>query len=285
MALASVVFVDTLVLSDAERTLPVVIGCALAAGGAGAAAAVRTIEHRAKAITAAGLGAGSGALAGLVSIATSFVMPRDAVGGEMLLLATAGTMTFFGAVIGALFGLSTLAAVRPAARAEQAPSYDGLERVLLPACTWLAFVGRFALRFQRSRLVLGEAALITVAVTLVLVVARDLRRILWLRAVACGRVAGWSIVADDGSPPPEPPVPMFARYGDDALDGYLVRHGDGDGATPFRRSGAVERVAELPRDLRKAMSPPLRRLALSLLLASVSVWWIRDGLLPPALRP
>jgi hypothetical protein len=167
-----------------------------------------------------------------------------------------------GALLGAALGATASVVVGRVDDARDAPSLDSADRVLLASAAWLGLGATIAWLWRAAPLVhVAAAALLVIAATgLLLVLARDVRRLTWLDAVMRGRLALWTVVADDDSGAPGSVVPRFAAYDDSALDGFLVRD---DGAGP-------RRIAEIPRDRGQARAPIVRRMVIVAVAAAAA---------------
>lgn len=259
-ALAAGSFTQILV-ARAYPSTPAVGLAWIAAVALGGALAARHTLRRSGGVGAAVL---SGALCGAVAMFLGDLaetVPNTTLWGRYPEAALAGALalTAFGGVVGGIFGLASLSAVRPAVSAEAASSLDGLERVLLSGSIWPALVGLLGRIMERG----GVFALALSCAALLWVSARDLRRVVWLRAVTRGKIPAFTIV-ERGAP--SPTIPAFGDYGEAELDGQLVHLPEDRRDSPFRASPVL--VAALPRDPRMASAPFVRRAALAALLAA-----------------
>ena len=280
VALASWVTYDAIAFSDEQLSPLFMLGWALAMGLTGAFVAARAIAKEARALTVLGWSALGGAVAAAVNMSMGNVsVDATQPTAVALWLFVCAVFAVLGTVVGTIFGASALPMLRAAARANRSSSLDGVERVLLPASLWLALVGWVALRRTREHFPFGVTAIGVAALALAIVAVRDLQRILWLRAVARDRVAGWAIVPDEGGPAPS--LPMFAGYDKDALDACLVRRGEGSRGAPFRENGVVEHVARLPLAPRASLAPLALRAAISMLLVIAMLAWLTGSLRAP----
>lgn len=203
-----------------------------------------------------GAAAASGALVAVVQV---FVGPggrampySDSLGSlfplVLLLLVIASAIA--GACRGAVFAATALLVTRALDATRSRPSLDSADRILFASSLSLGIwgTGAWLLRAELVIRVAASGVLVLGLLGLLVVLARDARRLRWLGAVARGELSGWTLVADDGTAPPDPPIPRFADYDDAALDGYLVKG-----------SGRTARFAELPSDAVRARAPMLRR--------------------------
>ena len=269
--LASAVFADTVALDEHDYrtwTSRDTVAWTLLGAILGGLVAHRIAKRGGRTAAAAWAGALGGGVAWLIhSLVSATPDARSDSWVSLFLLATA-FMVVIGAIIGAFFGLTALAVFRPLGNIEQTPTVDGLERVLLPASLWLAPVGRWAVQFQSKPLVGGQITLLTALALLAVIVARDVRRLRWLRAVTVARVAGWAIVAKDATAERDPEVPALVWYGETPLDGALICGDAAHAAGPFRDSALSTVVAALPLDPRKAQAPLVRRMISAALIAA-----------------
>lgn len=174
-----------------------------------------------------------------------------------------------GAIVGTLFGLTTLVVVRPVERAQTRPSLDALERVLLPTSLWLCAWGLVFVAIHHPRS-LPPLALVLVGLGgLGTVLIRDIRRLAWLLALHRGALPGWSLS------PLEPlfrssPLPVFGPCRERDLDGQLAPVAAGRG--PYRSTSPGQPVARLPLNARAGIGPVRRRIAwTAALLLAVAV--------------
>lgn len=163
-----------------------------------------------------------------------------------------------GAVLGTLFGLTAIAMVGPVERARARRSLDAPERALLSASVWLAAWGLLFVVLRHPRAV---AALVAVAVSLCglgTVLARDLVRLRFLRALYRGALPGWTLTRV--SPQQRSSfLPAYGPYREASLDGRLVPGKRLGG--PYRAAAPEAPVARLPLDPREGMRPLAKRVA------------------------
>jgi hypothetical protein len=232
--------------------------------GASIAGALVTVTGERASRRCLGAAAASGAL---VSVVQVFVGPggralpySDSLGSffPLVVLVLFVASAIAGACRGAVFAAAALLVTRALDATRSRPSLDSADRVLFASSLSLGLWGTGAWLLRADPLVraLASGTLVLGLLGLLVVLARDVRRLRWLGAVARGDIPGSALVADDGGAPPSPPIPRFADYDDDELDGYLVKG-----------SGRTERVAELPSDAARARAPMQRRCAIALAAA------------------
>ncbi len=266
--------VDPSATHDLEELTPLLVCLVASVAGALVTATGERASRR-----CLGSAAAAGALVGVVQVLASpggRVLPySDGIGAffPLVVLVLVVASAIAGACRGAVFAAAALLVTRALDATRARPSIDSVDRVLFASSISLGIwgTGAWLLRAEVTVRAPASGALVLGLLGLLIVLARDVRRLRWLGAVTHGRLPGWALVADDGGAPPDPPIPRYADYDDAELDGYLVKG-----------AGRSERVAELPRDAVRARAPMWRRSALGLAAAvafTISISLAARGLL------
>jgi hypothetical protein len=144
-----------------------------------------------------------------------------------------------GLILGLVFGAAYHVPLRAAVRAREQPAHDDAERTLAACGGWLAVLSLtfgampFPDWFRAGAL---STALVGIA-CLAIGTAFSRRRHGWLRAVARGKIAGWTIDALARERELASLLPFYRRRDRD-YSALLVTH-DGSEAAPYRTKGST----------------------------------------------
>lgn len=170
-----------------------------------------------------------------------------------------------GATVGTLFGLTSVAVVRPAERGSGAGSLDAPERALLPASVWLGAWGLALVGIRHPRSAPALCLVVLGIAGLAYVTVRDAKRLLFLRELFDGRSSELRVVrfgsgrSEGAIPPP------YGPHAERLLDGALAPRDPPGG--PYRAAPPELPIARIPLSREAAIRPFRRRIAITSAIA------------------